>query len=355
MRTASRAGSVLLIAAGTCLAVPAPAHAESASPPAVKANWYWALAQPSVDGNTLPVTPPADASTVPAGDLGVGYVNDQQGTADKVAAVAFDLGEIPVGSTFSSFRVTVPYDPAAHQVTSGTPDISACELLDGFPDGAGPTPLSAAPPASLPSCTKGVFSATAGTAGGYVFDLTAIANDWSGGAPAEGILLRPTPGLATAQQPFSISLKGKNGITTAAEYTPAPPVVATEQPVPLPGPVVAPPPVPGYVPPPVLPGTVVPPPSVAPAPQVNPVPVAPVAASAPYHQGALVPSGPWWLGFLALLGLLGLAAVVLGDPMVPVPLDARRRRFADVVRSHARPAAATSAPARRPAPRFHPA
>jgi len=84
------------------------------------------------------------------------------------------------------------------------------------------------------------------------------------------------------------------------------------------------------------------------------VPVAPVAASAPYHQGALVPSGAWWLGFLALLGLLGLAAVVLGDPMAPVPLDARRRRVADVVRAHARPAP-TAAPAARPAPRFRPA
>ena len=354
MRSAARAGAVLLLAAGTCLVSPAAAHADSATPSAVKTNWYWALAQPDVQGNTLPVTPPADASTVPAGDLGVAYVNDQEGTADKVAAIGFDLASIPLGSTFSSFRVTVPYDAAAHQVTTGTPDISACELLDAFSDAPGPSPITSVPPLSLPSCTKGVFSATAGTAGGYVFDLTSIANDWSGGAPAEGVLLRPTPGLSTAQQPFSISLQGKNGITTAAEYTAAPPVTPTEQPVPLPGPVVAPLPDPGYVAPPVLPGTVVPPPSVAPAPQVNPLPTAPVAASAPYHQGALVPSGAWWLGFLALLGLLGLTAVVLGDPLAPVPLDPRRRRFADVVRSHARPAA-TAAPAPRHAPRVHPA
>jgi hypothetical protein len=63
----------------------------------------------------------------------------------------------------------------------------------------------------------------------------------------------------------------------------------------------------------------------------------------------------WWLGFLALLGLLGLAAVVLGDPLAPVPLDPRRRRFADVVRAHARPAATAAAPARLHAPRVQPA
>lgn len=354
MRSAARVGAVLLMAAGTCLAAPGPAHADSATPVAAKTNWYWTLVSPSVQGNTLPVSPPADASAVPAGDLGVGYVNDQEGTADKAAAVDFDLSAIPTGATFSSFRVTVPYDAAAHQATSGTPDIAACELLDAFADGAGPSPMSAAPPMSLPSCTKGVFSASVGTAGGYVFDLTAFANDWSGGAPANGVLLIPTPGLATPQQPFSIALLGKNGITTTAEYTPAPPVTATEQPVPLPGPVVAPQPVPGYVPPPVLPGTLAPQPSVAPAPQVNPAPAVQVAAAAPYHQGALVPSGAWWLGFLALLGLLALAAVVLGDPLAPVPLDPRRRRFADVVRSHARPATAAAAAPRR-APRFHPA
>lgn len=351
MRSAARAGAVLLMAAGTCLAAPAAAQADSATPVAAKTNWYWSLITPTVQGNTLPVTPPADASTVPAGDLGVGYVNDQEGPADKAAAVDFDLSAIPAGSTFSSFRVTVPYDPAAHQATSGTPDVAACELVDAFPDGAGPSPMSAAPPMSLPSCTKGVFSATAGTAGGYVFDLTAFANDWSGGAPANGILLIPTPGLATPQQPFSISLLGKNGITTTAEYTPAAPVVPTEQPVPLTGPAVAPVPGPAFVPPPVLPGTVAPPPSVAPAPQVNPAPTAAPAAAVAYHQGALVPSGPWWLAVLVLLAVLGLTAVVLGDPLAPAPLDPRRRRFAEVVRSRARPAANPVArPTSRPSP-----
>jgi hypothetical protein len=355
MRATARAGVVLLLAAGTCLTVPVAAHADSATPVAVKTNWYWSLAAPSVEGNALPVAPPADASTVPAGDLGVGYVNDQEGTADKVAAIAFDLGAIPIGSVFSSFRVTVPYDANAHQLTTGTPEVSACELLDAFLDAPGPSAMTAVPPSSLPSCVKGVFSAKAGTAGGYVFDLTSVANDWSGGAPANGILLRPSPGLATAQQPFSISLQGKNGITTAAEYTPAPPVVATEQPVPLPGPVVAPPPVPGYVSPPVLPGTVVPAPSVAPVPQANPLPTTAAAAALPYHQGTLVPSGVWWLALLALLGLLGLTAVVLGDPLAPAAPDPRRRRFADVVRAHARPAAVAVAPAPRRAPRVHPA
>jgi hypothetical protein len=352
VRTAGRACVVLLAAVSGAVLGPLPAYADTATPHAVKTNWYWFLQTPTVEGETLPVGAPAEASLVPAGDLGVGYLVDQLSSTDKVAAVDFDLGEIPQGSTYSSFRVTVPYDPAAQQVTTGTPDISACELLDAFQDAPGPSDLAKAPPLSLPSCVKGTFKSTIGAAGGYEFDLTAMANDWSGGAPQHGILIRPTPSLTTPQQPFSISLQGKNGITTKAEYTPPQP---TTPPV-APGPVLPPAPqLPGVVLPPVTGVGQVPAPTVPqPEPQVNPLPkpqTAPLAAA--YHEGALVPSGAWWLGLLGLLGLLVLTAAVLGDPLAPVAIDPRRRRFAGVVRAQTR--AAASSPARRPAPRFRPA
>jgi hypothetical protein len=354
VRAAARFGLVVLLCAGASGLVPAAAYADSATPPAVKTAWYWSLVVPDAGGNKLPVGAPSQTSGVPDGDLGVGYTVDQAGTYDKVAAVAFDMSAVPAGATFSSFVVSAAYDPAATQLTSGTPDVSACELLDAFVDSSTPKDLATAPPISLPSCVKGTFVASIGTAGGYQFDLTAVANDWSGGAPAQGIMLRPTAGLATPQPPFTVSFLGKSGITTSADYTvPAP---TTVPPAPAPGPVLAPPPpLPAVGLPPVLPGVVVPAPVVpAPAPQVNPAPQ-PAVAAASYTPGALVPGGAWWLALLGLLAMLGLTAAVLGDPLAPVVVDARRRRFAEVVRTQARTTAPAAGRASRPSPRFRPA
>jgi hypothetical protein len=339
-RTAARAGVVLLL--GSCAAALAasPARADSGQPPVVATNWYWSQAAPTVEGNTLPVGPPAQASGVADGDLGVGYLSEQAGNPDKVAAVGFDLSAIPLGSTFSRFVVTVPLDAAATQVQSGTPELSACENIDAFADGTGPTDLAKAPPISLASCVKGTFVAAVGKAGGYVFDLTAVANDWSGGAPVNGVTLRPATSPAATPSPFTLSLLGKNGITTEATWSPAvtaaPEVPASPD---LPLPAVAPAPLSGGVAlPPAVPQVEGPAPLTAPlqpAPQVNPLPqVVPITpAASAYVPGSLVPSTVWWLGLLGLGGLLALTHVVLSDPMAPVVADARRRRFADVVRA----------------------
>jgi hypothetical protein len=353
---------LVLAAAATSLGgalAPAPAQADTAQPAAVKTAWYWSLVGVGVQGNALPADPPAETSLVPAGSLGVAYLADEEDAAlntdraDRLSAVAFDVSGVPIGSTYSSFSLTMPLDPTAQQLMSGTPDISACELISGFDDSATPSGAASVPAYSPLSCVKGTFKDTIGTAGGFVFDLTAIANDWSGGAPAEGVLIRPTTGLATPQPPFSISLAGKAAILAAADYTlPAPPddTSVTEVDVPA---------VPGLAPPPPLPGTLVPAvvPSVpyptVPLPQTNPQPVAPPLAEVAYTPGALVPSGAWWLAFLALLGLLGLTAAVLGDPLAPVVVDARRRRFAEVVRTQSRAAVLpqrTARPATRPRP-----
>lgn len=326
---------VLLAGCGSAL-VAAPAWAAgsgTATPPAVSTNWYWAEAAPSVEGNTLPVAPPAQASGVADGDLGVGIVN---GT-DKVAAVGFDLTQIPAGSTFSSFVVTVPLDSAATQAMQATPDLSACENIDVFTDGPGPSALTLAPPVSLPSCVKGVYKATIGKGGGWEFDLTAVANDWSGGAPVDGITIQPTPGVANPQ-PFTISLLGKNAITTAAAYTAPAPVVAPPATDVAPPVAPAPPVDGGFVPAPVTaplapaPAIDVLPPTVpvpAPAPQVvAPVDAAPVtSALSGYTPGSLRPTGAFWAGLAAIAALLGLTSLSLGDPMAPAPVDARRRRF----------------------------
>jgi hypothetical protein len=333
-QTAARAGAVVLLAmCGTSL-LALPASAADVTPPAVATNWYWAEAAPAVDGQAVPVSPPAPTSGVADGDLGVGILH---GT-DKVAAVGFDLTQIPAGSTFSSFVVTVPLDSAATQAMQGTPDLSACENIDKFTDGTGPSAFASAPPISGPSCVKGTYKATIGKAGGWEFNLTAVANDWSGGAPVNGITIQPTSDAANPA-PFTVSLLGKNGITTAAQYTSpstvvAPPVTAVVPPV-----APAPPLVGGYAPlPPVTPQSapapvldVLPPivPVPAPAPQiVAPVDAAPVtSALSGYVPGSLRPTGAFWAGLAAVAALLGLTSLSLGDPMAPVTVDARRRRF----------------------------
>jgi hypothetical protein len=348
-------GSAATLLAAMAVGLPAaPAFADSAAPEANKTNWYWSLVAPVVQGNAVPVSVPAPASGVPVGDLGVSYLNNQLGDTDKVAAVAFDLSAIPLRSTFTSFQVSVRKDPAAHQVTVDVPDISACELLDVFPDGPGPSDLAKAPPDSSASCVKGTYDATLGAAGGYVFDLTSVANDWSGGAPADGILLRPTDTTDPTRKAFSLSFLGKTGITTKAEYTP-PPLPVVPPPVALPGPVLPPlPPVPGFVTQPSIPEIGPPVQPVIPVPTANPAPVSqPSVAAAKYVPGSLTPGSNWWVAFLGLLALLGLTSVVLGDPMAPVVVDSRRRRFAAVV--SARPVGTTTGQTARTVSRPRPA
>jgi hypothetical protein len=216
-RTALVGGLVLCAAVGP---LAGPGRADALQPPAVSASWYWAERAPLVAGMQAPTLPEqaAMAADVPAGDLGVGYVNSNLAPADKVAAVGFDLTAIAMGSTFSRFTVTVPVDAGATQVQTAQPDLVACENIDAFVDGTAGGPLAEAPPVSDPSCVKGVFDAGKG----YVFDLTTMANDWSFGAPSLGITLKPlTPSTTTPL--FSVVLKGKNSITTQAAFTgPAP-------------------------------------------------------------------------------------------------------------------------------------
>lgn len=362
VRAGQAASRIVVVAAlATCVATGPFAASASAStagtatPPAVSTNWYWSAKAPVLPAGPALPTLPAEAdqaSGVPAGDLGVGYAADSGGAPDKIAAIGFDLTQIPAGSTFIQFTVTVPLDPAANQLQTAQPDLAACENIDAFVDAGGPSEVAKAPPISLPSCVKGVFNAAMKA---YVFQLEGMANDWSGGAPSNGISVRPfatAPGAA----PFSIAVKGKNGITVAAAYiapdAPSVPVV--------PGPVVAPPPVlsGGGVPlPPTVPDVQPPAPQtvpVVPVPQVNPVPTtAPIAVrAAGYVPGTSTPSTLWWLALLGMLGLLGLTSVVLGDPMAPTVADPRRRRFADVVRARAQVAGPvgnrTSAPRIRP-------
>lgn len=370
MKSTARAGRVVVACALAVAPVVAPAaawaDAGTAQPPAVATNWYWFGVQPSVGGNAAPAGLPTQASTVPDGDLGVGYSASQTGPVDKLAAVGFDISAVPALSTFSAFSVALALDPDAHQVMQAQPALVACENIDAFKDAPGPSALSDAPPLSTPSCVKGTFDAKVGKAGGYVFSLEGVANDWSAGTPNHGISVLPDPAVASPQ-PFTLSFLGKNGITVQAAYTTpdaavvTPPTTTTEPPPTVPS-VIAPPPVfSGSTP--IAPMTpVADAPVVVPAPQVNVAPAAPVQALARPAAFTMTkrPGNGFWLALLAGAGLLGLVSLALGDPLVPAPVTRGRRTVEDVVRSHHEQAAqdvrtpSTSRPARR-ATSFRPA
>ena len=227
-RASRRTAVLLALCAGAATGLLAtPAHADATvtlTPATLTQNWWWAEAKPTVNGTALPAGPPAMASGVPDGDLGVGYAADKGGSPDKVAGLSFDLNNVPLDSVFRTFTVTVPLDPAARQVANGKPALSACENIEAFKNGPGAEDIAKAPAISAPSCLAGKFVAKIGAAGGYVFDITSFANDWAGGAPSDGITLRPTKPATGNPEPFSLSLLGKSKVVVAASY--APPVTA---------------------------------------------------------------------------------------------------------------------------------
>ena len=356
MRPAARAISVaaLLGMAGVpVLLSAAPAWADSASPVPSYSNWYWSGkdgAASTVTGSTPvgngPFAAPDQASGVPDGDLGVGYTND----VDKVAAINFGLQSIPDGATVTKFAFVMPLDPTASNLaaTDG-PALAACPAIAPFEPGMGPTELSKAPAQAANVCIDGKYDATAKT---YTFDIATAADDWSAGAPALGVVIRPKLGESTQ---FNYAFKGINAIKVTAEYSAAAaPVVAPAAPADS-----------GVAQPPtgfdsgsvaITPAQPVTP--VAPQPQVMPAPAPVVAApattpvAASIQVDALRPGGQFWLALLGLAVMLLLVAFVIGDPMEPVLVDARRRRFAEIVR--ARVAARAQAEAARPAASHRP-
>jgi hypothetical protein len=323
------------------------AYADTAAPVVSGTNWYWSGSDGPASTTPVgagPFAAPAQASGIPDGDLGVAYTND----VDKVAALDFLLAAIPEGASVSKFAVTVPLDSTASNLAAGTPELVACSAIEQFAPADGPSPLSKQPAQAFNVCVDGKPNADA-TA--WVFDLAPIADDWANGAPANGVVLRPKAGSTTS---FNYAFLGRNAIKVAAEFTPAattpaappvspadagagiaqPPTGFTGDSGSAPVGAISPATAPITAPLPEAPAA----PAVAPlAPAAAPVVAAPVAES-------LRPDRSFWLYALGLGGLVVLAGLVLGDPMEPVAVDARRRRFAEVIRARAAARAAATAP-----------
>ena len=299
-------------------------------------SWYWAGTSPQVNGTALPASAPAEVSNVPAGDRGVGYTNQ----VDKVTALAFATRGLPAGATFTTFDVRLGLDPAVHQLANGVPALVACEATAPVPANVEGGALSAAPDANLMACAPGVLDPTTQT---YTFGLQSMATRWAAGSPAYGVVVRPQPGTTT---PFSYAFLPDATYKVTARYTPqavvAAPVVASPSAAPqavLPS-TFAEPPVMSFTGGATLPVLAVPAalpalvadPVVAPAPVV----VSPARAISAVRRVAvgesLRPTAVFLFAGLGLAALLAAAAVVLGDPMSPVAPDARRQRFARVIR-----------------------
>jgi hypothetical protein len=242
-------------------------------------------------------------------------------------------------------------------VANGTPSVAACPAIDAFKPGDGPSPFSQVPPQGTSVCVEGKYDAGSQS---YTFNIAQIATDWAAGAPVDGIVVQPKPGDNT---PFNYAFAGPKDIKVAADYiapaaaapAPAPPAVSSGAVAPPPafnsGSVDTAPLSSGQAPVVTAPAPqVVAPQTPAVAPQT-----APAAAAAPKID-SLRPDGLFWLSLLGLGVLLLLAGLVLGDPMAPVSLDPRRRRFAEVIRARAAARATATAvvPPRPAAPRARP-
>ena len=347
MRPAARWVSVaaVLCASAAPGVLSTAAWADSGVSSVLASNWYWQEQDnvtPAGAPAGLPAGAPSPASGIPDGDLGVGYTNQ----VDKVTALNFDVTSLPQNGIVTKFAVTMPVDQSAHNLANGTPLVAACPAIDAFKPGDGPSPFSQVPPQGTSVCVDGKYDATTQS---YTFDIAQIATDWAGGAPVDGIVVQPKPGDNT---PFNYAFAGPKDIKVAVEFaSTAAPVAAPVAPPADSGTGAAlSPSLTGTTP--VAPLTPVQPPAlaVAPAPQAMPqtapapAPQAAPAAVATVPVDALRPTGLFWLSLLGFALLLLLLGLVLGDPLAPVAHDARRRRFAEVVRARAAARAAATAP-----------
>jgi hypothetical protein len=330
---AALALATLAVAApGAAIAATGGATGGSTKPTVVQAAWFWKTVTEQANP---PVVPPATApepSGVPSGDLAVAYSGDSSGGSSKMTALAFDLSGVQPGSTIDSFTfsVTIDSSTSATNVGATAAPIVAClpTRLWSPADGGDYTN---APPVD---CTNEVKPTVSGNT--LTFVITELAQSWVDDVNL-GVGLVNDPKNTTT--PFQAVFTGAKTVT--ASMTSSPPVAAP----PSAGAVAVPPPATstgsgtgsvasGPVAPAVpMTGALAPPPATttgppAAAPQVAPsapstVSTKPVAA---IRAASALPGAPFWIAMVAILGLLVLTSLVLGDP-IPARVAVRRSRI----------------------------
>lgn len=343
MRT-TRLPRLLLLASLGCVVLPAPvlasAHASGAvtvKVPVSQASWFW-RGQPGAIGNTG-VAPPAQVPdpSVPDGDLAVSGPEAPAAAglpAGPIAEtyLAFDLTKVPVGSTITSFVVSLPVDAKGISADPVGADIIACPVRTGWSGG-----LQASAYGGKPTDGCDVHSPKLKAASGhrYTVDLAGIAQRWvQPNALNLGVAITDNPANATSiyQVVFGPASALAN-LTASVTYVAAGPGTAPD----AGGAVVSPPTpasAPGHVPvitfeplPPGLPAEVAQPP----APTV--APVAPVVAMTVRPGDPSAPPLGFWIALILVVVLLGATTFVLADPRNTVAIHPDRG-VAKALRSH---------------------
>ena len=300
-----------------------PARADdsvSVKPKVVQSNWFWYRQAQAAEGTGLEVLP--EPSGVPAGDLAVTYTPNgtprDPNEPSKETLLAFDLSGWPKDATVSSFSFTLKLDGPA-QVKASQPALIACLPQGLWRNGAGDPYVDKPGIDCSPTISSPGHYDAATTS--YTFAIPAIAQQWVADVNT-GVSIRQAPPASGSTQPFQLTFTGPDTVTAAGSYTVAAPVadVPPAQPDPQAG-------VPADAgsslgssgglsstgglsgtPTTGTPGAV--PPVVAPTPQLAPQPTAALPA---FGRAGSTPSLSFWLFGLALLVLLTLVSLVLGD------------------------------------------
>jgi hypothetical protein len=312
-----RGGRGIAVLAGVLsvawLVLPSGAGADSA--PVSGGSWFWA-GQP--DPLPPPVGQPAGplpAPDVPKTDFPVAA---KAGQVDKESYLHIETTTIPAGSTVPAFTLTLKEDPAGTNANNASAKIRLMAVKDFWADGVTGAPVSQAPAIDDKAPQSIGTRAADGT---WTFDLTALVAMWVGGTlPNNGVALQPVtdPGATFEVVWFG---GGAAAPSTAGTFTPpaastdttiggATDTVASAAPVPIePSPSAS---------------------IVAPDTPYNPLPARPATTVAPAtsktNRSRVIVAHPkrgappaFYLAGVAVIALIGLGAVALGDLGEPTP------------------------------------
>lgn len=326
-------GSVLLPAPVLLSA----AHASSSKTvtvPLNQASWFW-RAQVGVIGSTGVAPPqPVPNPSVPTGDLAVAGPEAPAAAGTPAGPVAesylaYDLSSVPVGSTITSFIVSLPVDAGGVNANPIGASIVACLPKTAWSGGESAAAYGGKPADSCDVHSPKVAAADGGKR--YTVDIATIAQQWlKPNALNLGVAIRDNPSnTSTAYQVVFGPASALSHLTASVTYLPpgpgAGPIVASAGG----GTTAVPPPnnpAPSTQVPPVAP---VPATSAQPAQVVTPpapvvAPTAPMVASASKPADGSAPPLGFWIALVLILMLLVTTTFVLADPRAPPTLTPDR-------------------------------
>jgi hypothetical protein len=354
MRSSARPVGLLLgglgllsVAGSAAVALAPPAGAATGGAVTVKvaltqADYFWREQQSDTAGQG--VAPPASISdpSVPSGDVAVAGPEGPDGTQsapsqstatqtgpDKETYLAFDVSRIPVGATITSFRVTLPVDPAGQNVNVAGQQMVACAPQGDWSADPGPDSFASKPADSCAAKPPALTTHDGGAS--FTVDIATIAQQWvEAGNLNFGVAITDNPSNTSSvyQVVFGPSSK-LTGLTATVSYLPPVALAGVSSSLPgLPGPAgaaatgAAPAPAPASggtsqsVSAPPVPA---PPVAAASAPSrpAGTEPVVATRAAAEVPATSHFPGAPFVLAGVGLLALLVAAMFVLNDENLP--------------------------------------